>query len=107
MKSCFIKTEMSTRDEESLLSKEILIHNITKIYIRYLLKIVSIHHEYKSIGKKEGHEPHQVWMIINLLRSLSSFSSSFTIVGRYFAKEYSAVVVSIVEIISKDVLSFN
>lgn len=53
MKSSFIKTEMSTRDEESMLSKEILIHTMAKIYIRYLLKLVSIHCEYKSISKIE------------------------------------------------------
>jgi hypothetical protein len=31
-------------------------------------------------------ESHLVWMMINLLKNIASFTTSFTIIGRYFIK---------------------
>ncbi len=49
-----VNTNMSTREDESCDSKEALIVSVAKIYIRYLLKIVSIYDEYRRLSKMKN-----------------------------------------------------
>jgi hypothetical protein len=49
-----INTDMSTREDEICDSKEALIFNMAKIYIRYLLKLVSIYDEYRRLDKMKN-----------------------------------------------------
>jgi hypothetical protein len=69
---------------------------MAKLYIRYLLKIISIYDDFRKLSKMNVFESHFVWMMINLLKQVSGFASIFTKIGRYFIQEYGGLVISMI-----------
>lgn len=49
-----MKTDTSTREDENCQSKEAFIFSLAKMYIRYLLKIVSIYDDFKRLSKMKS-----------------------------------------------------
>jgi hypothetical protein len=47
-----------------------------------------------------------MWQLINLLRSVTNFTNHFIMIGRYFMKEYGALVVFLTEAITKDLIKY-
>lgn len=43
-------------------------------------------------------------MIINLLKTITGFSHHFTIIGRYYMKDYGYLVILIMRVLSKDII---
>lgn len=52
-------------------------------------------------------ESYFIWKMINILRNVTDFTVHFTTIGRYFMKDYGNLVISMIEILNKDVNLFN
>jgi len=46
-------------------------------------------------------------MLINLLKIITGFTHHFTMIGRYFIKDYGVLVILIMKVISKDIVIFS
>lgn len=50
---------------------------------------------------------HEAWMMINLLKAITSISNHFTMIGRYFMKQYGHLVVLLIRAMSFDINKFT
>ena len=90
------------------LCKEIfLISSVIKSYIGYTCKLVTMFAMYKKLKVKPRVEQYEGWMIINLLKIITGFTNHFTMIGRYFIKEFGILVILIIKVITKDIVMFS
>ena len=99
------RSSISTRSEDLGVCKEVfLLNSICKPYLAYLMKIMSIFENYRRFEKRTPHfERHEVWMMTNLLRTITSITAQFTNIGRYYMKQFGHLVILLSKTFSRDI----
>jgi hypothetical protein len=68
------------------------------------MKIVSMFMTYGQWTRKRGSfERHEAWMMINLLKMITSVTNNFTMIGRYYIRSYGYLVVVLTKALSRDI----
>lgn len=68
------------------------------------MKIISNSNTYQEWQKKKQHfEKHEAWMMINLLKTITSVTNQFTMIGRYYIRSYGYLVVLLTKALSRDI----
>lgn len=70
------------------------------------MKLIAIYNDYCSLNVKETLDFSTAWHLINLLRSVTSFTAHFVMIGRYFMKDYGPLIVLLTETLNKDLIRY-
>lgn len=70
------------------------------------MRLVSIFEDYSTLDGKETLDFSTAWHLINLLRSVTSFTNHFVMIGRYFMKDYGPLIVLLTETLNNDLIRY-
>jgi hypothetical protein len=96
---------VSTRSEDLPICKEVLLlSTVVRPYLGYLMKIASTASSFRRFERRTlSFERHEAWGMLNLLRTIGSISSQFTLLGRYYMRSYGHLVVLLSKALSRDI----
>lgn len=68
------------------------------------MRIAATFDSYRTLNRASSSlKPHQIWSILNLLKTIASIANQFTMIGRYFIRQYGELVVLLSKTLSRDV----
>ena len=70
------------------------------------MRLIAIYDDYSSLNSNQSLEFSSAWHLINLLRSVTSFTTHFVMIGRYFMKDYGPLIVLLTEALNNDLVRY-
>jgi len=70
------------------------------------MRLIAFYEDYRSLDGEETLDFSTAWHLINLLRSVTSFTNHFVMIGRYFMKDYGPLIVLLTEALNNDLIKY-